>query len=332
MKHIFASLLAGSMLLAAPLSAQTLSIEGGGSASTTGLLPQAFAPYAAEAGYNLQVVLDQVLTRSIMKVAAGQLDLSVGPPTAFRAMQRGVGPYAENAEQAMELSANVRSLFAFQGSTMHPTVWADSGIETWEDIRGLRVFVGPPAGAAAAQSTGMVEAASGLVAEQDYEIVRLPWGQATQAFQDGQFDVYIAFFPIGSQSIAELGLQRQVRILGIPDDVVGSEPWAEFEQRSGVAGVTIPAGTYGDAVANGDVALHAGADSMMIVVNVDMDEQTAYDLTKAYFEALPEMMASNALLASQNPDRPFFGITARLHPGAIRYFQEVGINIPEDLM
>lgn len=333
MKHFIKPLLVGAMLAAAPAaSAETLSIEGGGAASTTGLLPQTFAPYAAKAGYDLQVVLNQVLTKSILKVAAGKLDLSVAPPPAYRAMQRGVGPYAATADQAKKLSENIRALFAFQGSTMHPTVWADSGIESWEDVKGKRVYIGPPAGAAATQSTGMVEAASGLKEGSDYEGVKLPWGQAAQGFQDGQFDMYIAFYPIGSQTITELGLQRQVRILGLPEGTLGSKDWADYEARSGVAGVTIPAETYGDAVANGGGALDVGATAMMVVANKDLDEETAYALTKSYFEALPEMKASNALLASQDESKPLFGITAKLHPGAIRYYQEAGVEIPADLM
>lgn len=333
MKHFANALIAGAMLIGATTaSAETLSIEGGGAASTTGLVPQTFAPYAAEAGYDLQVVLNQVLTKSILKVAAGKLDLSVAPPPAFRAMQRGVGPYAANADQAKELSENVRALFAFQGSTMHPTVWADSGIESWDDVRGKRVFIGPPAGAAASQSTGMVEAASGLKEGEDYEGVKLPWGQAAQGFQDGQFDVYIAFYPIGSQTMTELGLQRELRILGLPEGTLGSDAWADYEARSGVTGVTIPAGTYGDAVVNGDAAMDAAATSMMVIAHKDLDEDTAYKLTKAYFEALPEMKASNALLASQDESKPLFGITARLHPGAVRYYNEVGVQIPDSLM
>lgn len=333
MKHVFKSLLLCAVLTTTVTiaSAETLSIEGGGAASTTGLVPQSFAPYASKAGFDLQVVLNQVLTKSILKVGAGKIDLSVAPPPAFKAMQAGRGPYAKNAEQSKELSKNIRALFAFQGSTMHPTVWADSSIQNWSDIRGKRVFVGPPAGAAAGQTTGMIEAVTGFKPDIDYEVVKLPWGQATQGFQDGQFDVYIAFFPIGSQTMTQLGLQRAIRILGLPSALRDSDLWKAYEARSGVTGVTIPSNTYGKAVSNGDTALDAAATSMMVIANISMDEATAYTLTKTYFDALPEMKASNALLKSQDEMKPLFGITAKLHPGAIRYYNEQGIKIPEKL-
>lgn len=330
MKHILASLLV-ACATALPASAQTLSIEGGGSASTTGLLPQAFAPHAAAAGHDIQVVLNQTLTKSLMKVGAGQLDLAVTPPAAYRAMQRGVGPYKSSADQAKAFSEDVRALFAFQGSTMHPIVWADSGIESWEDLKGKRIFVGPPAGAAAGMTHGYIEVASGMKPDEDYEQVRLPWGQAAQGFRDGQYDMYMAYYPVGSQTITELGLQRPIRILPLPADVHSTEAWQAYGAKSGIQEANIAAGSYGDAVANGDADFVTGATSMMITANAAMDEQTAYDLTKAYMDALPEMKAANALLATQDADNVLFGITAKLHPGASRYYDEQGIAVPDAL-
>ncbi|MXW85268.1 MAG: hypothetical protein F4Z55_04890, partial [Boseongicola sp. SB0667_bin_21] len=47
---------------------------------------------------------------------------------------------------------------------------------------------------------------------------------------------------------------------------------------------------------------------------------------------LEEMRQTAATLQSIDPERPFLGANVRLHPGAVRYYQEVGIEIPERLM
>jgi len=52
--------------------AQSLSLEGGGAASLTGIVPQTYAQFAAEADISLQVVLGQTLTRAALKLAAGR--------------------------------------------------------------------------------------------------------------------------------------------------------------------------------------------------------------------------------------------------------------------
>ncbi|MEM9317865.1 MAG: TAXI family TRAP transporter solute-binding subunit [Pseudomonadota bacterium] len=311
---------------------QSLSLEGGGAASLTGIVPQTYAQFASEEGIDLQVVLGQTLTRSALKLASGRIDMAVVPPPAFGAMTRGAGPYAEQGEAAIELSANVRALFGFPGGTFHPITWADSGIESWEDLAGNRVYIGPPAGAASGQMQGLVELASGgLTADGGYEGIRAPWSAAQQAFQDGQYDVYIASAAVGSQVLNELSLQREIRILGIPEDLIGSEAHGVLLERGALTPATIPAGTY-SGMANGDSDLQAVATSMMMAVHLDMDDDTAYALTRAYWENFEAMLNANALMRSISADDPFGGMNAPLHPGAVRYYQEIGIEIPDNLM
>lgn len=312
--------------------AGTLSIEGGGTASLTGIVPQTYAQYTSAAGQDLQVVLGQTLTRSALKLAAGKIDMAVVPPPAFRAMTKGVGPYAKQAEQATGLSQNVRSLFAFPGGTFHAIAWADSGIESWADLAGKRVYIGPPAGAASAQMRGLVEQASaGLKAGDDYEGIRAPWGAAQQSFQDGQYDVYIASAAIGSQALNELSLQRAIRILGVPKDVTDGEGWKKLLIEGALTKSIVPAGTYSGVVDDTE-DLVTVATSMMMAVNKDMDDDTAYVLTKAYWENLDAMKNANALMKSINADLPLSGINAPLHPGAVRFYQETGVEIPEELL
>ena len=312
--------------------AQNLSLEGGGSASLTGIVPQTYAQFAAQADISLQVVLGQTLTRSALKLAAGRIDMAVVPPPAFRAMTKGVGPYAKNADQAKELAGNVRALFGFPGGTFHPIVWADSGIENWADVKDKRIYIGPPAGAASGQIQGLVELSTGgLTAGDGYEGIRAPWGAAQQSFQDGQYDVYVAAAAIGSQALNELSLQREIRILGIPDEQIGSEAFQNLLTAGALTQAEVPAGTY-SGMANGDESLTTVATSMMMAVNKNMSDDQAYALTKAYRDNLEAMMEANALMRSIDPADAFGGMNAPLHPGAVRYYQEVGVDIPENLM
>lgn len=314
-------------------NAQSLSLEGGGAASLTGIVPQTYAQFAAEEGLSLQVVLGQTLTRAALKLAAGRIDMAVVPPNAYRAMQRGVGPYSEQGEQAAELSGNIRALFGFPAGTFHAVTWADSGIETWEDLAGRRVYIGPPAGAASAQIQTLIELASGGLSGEngDYEGIRAPWGAAQQSFQDGQFDVYVGSVAVGSQALNELSLQREIRILGVPNSVRETGAWAEFLINQAQFESVVPAGTYSGQV-NGDADLVTTASAMMMSVTAGMDDDTAYALTRAYWENLEAMMNANALMRSIDPEKPFGGMSAQLHPGAVRYYQEVGIEIPAELM
>lgn len=324
---------AGACLMAAagPALAETYSIEGASAASLTGIVPQTLAQYTTKDGIDLQVVLGQTLTKSALKTAANRLDLAVVPPPAFAAMKKGVGPYAGQADQARKLSENVRVLFGFPGGTFHTIVWADGGIESWKDIAGKRVYIGPPAGAAGPQIVNMIKVASGYEEGKDYEGVKAPWGAAQQSFQDGQFDAYIAAAAVGQQSLNELSLQREIRILGIPEDVVASEAWTTYLEDYAVDTADIPAGTY-SGQANGDDDLQTAVTTMMVATNTELPEEAAYKITKAYWDNLEEMKAGNALMRSIDPSRPFAGVNAPLHPGALRYYREAGIEVPDRLL
>jgi len=329
----FNSLVAAAAFCIAGVSAnaQSLSLEGGGSASLTGIVPQTYAQFAADEGLSLQVVLGQTLTRSALKLAAGRIDIAVVPPGAYRTMSRGVGPYAQQGDQAKQLAPNIRALFGFPAGTFHAITWADSGIESWADVAGKRVYIGPPAGAASGQIKQLIALGSGGLTDADYEGIRAPWGAAAQSFQDGQFDVYVASAAVGSQALNELSLQREIRVLGIPEDVLGTEAWNTFLLEAAQFESTVPAGTYSGQV-NGDSDQTSSASAMMMSVHKDMSDDQAYALTKAYWTNLEAMMNANALMRSINPDLPFAGMNAKLHPGAVRYYEEAGIEVPEALL
>ncbi|MEL6204674.1 MAG: TAXI family TRAP transporter solute-binding subunit [Pseudomonadota bacterium] len=333
MNHVKALIAAaGLAAFAGAADAQSLSLEGGGAASLTGIVPQTYAQFAADEGINLQVVLGQTLTRAALKLAAGRIDMAVVPPGAYRAMSNGVGPYAEQGEQAKQMAPNVRTLFAFPAGTFHPVVWADSGIEDWGDLAGKRVYIGPPAGTASSQIQSLIELGSGgLKAGDDYEGIRAPWSAAQQSFQDGQFDVYVGSVAVGSQALNELSLQRDIRVLGISDEVRASDAWQDFLVSAAQFESVISAGSYAGQV-NGDSDQVSTASAMMMSVQASMDDDAAYALTKAYWENLEAMMNANALMKSINPEEPFAGMNAPLHPGAARYYQDVGIEIPDALM
>jgi len=303
--------------------AAKISMESGGTNSVVGMVPQAMAANWAKAGVDVQLALNQTLTRSLIKLGQGSLDSSIIPLPAYPALVRGVGPYAKMGDKAKALAPNVRSLFAFTASTYHPIVWADSGIEKWSDIKGKRVYIGPPAGAANAQMRGMVKAASGFEEGKDYQGIKAPWGVAADNFRDGQYDLYIGSYGIGSQALVEMSLSRKIRILSMPNR---NDPPANL----GMAVATIPAKTYPGLVNTGEIITWRTL--MMLAVNKDMPDAVAYKLTKAYFESIPSLKAGNAALSVLDADDAFMGLVAPLHPGAIKYYKEAGRTVPAKLM
>ena len=61
------------------------------------------------------------------------------------------------------------------------------------------------------------------------------------------------------------------------------------------------------------------------------NEQTAYDLTKAMFENLDDAHSVSAGLTPLTLENAFVSLQAPLHPGALRYYDEVGAKVPDHL-
>ncbi|MEM9840301.1 MAG: TAXI family TRAP transporter solute-binding subunit [Pseudomonadota bacterium] len=331
MKHLRIALAGGLFALASafPATAETLKAEGGSAAGLSALVPQLLSKYTADS-HEVRVNVDQTLTRAALKVATGAIDMASTPAGAFARMKVGKGPYKDLGQEAIDASANIRSLFAFAGGHVHAITYADSGIETWEDLRGKRVFIGPPAGSFSAQTSALIETITGMKANEDYEAIRLAWGAANQAFEDGKFDVFMRSGTMGSAAVDQFGSAKPFRILGIPESVIGTPAWDTYLSTPGYAADILPAGTYANQ-SNNDTDLLASAYVMFLSVHKDMDDQTAYDLTKAMFDNLEDAHSVNSGLEPLTLDNAFVSLGAPLHPGAIRFYDEAGVAIPDNL-
>ena len=308
-RHLALALVACSALGA---QAQKVSMETTAANSVVGLMPQSMAPLWAKAGVDVELAMGQTLTKSQLKIGQGTLDASVIPLPAYVSLVAGTGPYAQMGDKAKALADNVRSLWAFSASTWHVITWADGKVQNWSDLKGKRVYIGPPAGAANAQIRGLIKAASGLEEGKDYEGIKAPWGVATAGA-----------FSLGSQALVELSLSRKIRLLGLANK---EAPPAAL----GMQVNTIPPGTYPGMVNTEPVTTWQTL--MMMAVRKDLSDDLAYKLTKTYFESLPALKAGNASLAVLSADDALSGLVAPLHPGALKYYQEVGRAVPAALV
>ena len=87
--------------------------------------------------------------------------------------------------------------------------------------------------------------------------------------------------------------------------------------------VKVPAGTY----EGQEPEVTIPSITATIIVAKDLDEELVYNLTKALFEKKGEMTHAKAQVL--DPAFAVEGIPCPIHPGAAKYFTEVGVEIPE---
>jgi len=91
---------------------------------------------------------------------------------------------------------------------------------------------------------------------------------------------------------------------------------------------TIPAGTYPGQEAD----VQTIAQPNFLATSADLPEEHVYLLTKTIYENLAFLQAIHPATKAMALESAIAGLPLPLHPGAARYYQEVGIDIPERLI
>ena len=288
--------------------------------------------WSRELGITIQVNDSQTLTRSALKLGRGQLEVMPFPTSIYKFLSEGSRMYAKNLkEKAIAASKNARSLWGWKAVVFHPVTFEVDTIRTFGDIKGKRVFTGPPSGAAAVTSETMIRALTGYKANQDYTAIRLPWGGGLQAMMDGKLDLFMRPDGPGSAMIEQLGLTRKFRLLDVAD-VDSKAAWSKWLKGIGRASGTIPAGTYKGQV-NGDKDVTVGAVTFQIAINKNtIPDDMAYRMTRLTWDNLEEIHKTASTLRTIDKNAPFVGVNMPLHKGAVRYYREKGVKIPAALI
>lgn len=270
-------------------------------------------------GVDIEVSGGGAATLHMVEVARGNLDLSMVSPVVYNLMSAGTAMYA-NTPEAPELAENLRLLMWYPYGGYHFAVRADSDIQVLDDIEGATVFLGPAGGGAFNAARGWVEATTGLVEGEDYEAITSNWATGFQAFLDGKIDMYVngCLDPCGP--FIQVTETDEIRFVG-PEDHEG-EAVTKF-LGAFRAYDEIPAGLYDGQV--NDSAVMTFGTHVGIGVRADLDEETVYQITKAFWDNIGQVSSDAPWAASLDVNEaPLQLGKITLHPGAARYYKEVG--------
>lgn len=288
----------------------------------------AFANQAGKSDVEIQVNAGQTLTKSMLKGAKGEIDFFSSVPSLVNLMAGQQRMY-EKVEGAPELAKNIRAILGFKAGAYHPVTLAGSGIEDWEDIKGKTVFTGPPAGSASATSEALIKIITGYVAGDDYQAVRLSWGEGYAALADGKIDMMVRPAEIGSANIERFGLSGEFRVLSIPSGKIEDEEMQALFGRPGRGMMSFDGGVYKGQLTSGEIT--ALGFTQFVGTHAGVSEDVVYEATKAFWENLDEVHATAFFLKEVTPDSAFTSVNVPLHPGAVRYYDEAGFTVPDAL-
>ena len=226
-------------------------------------------------------------------------------------VQTDIAFYAtEGSEMFKEPIDTISALGALYPETVQLVTLADSGIKSYEDLKGKKVSVGAPGSGTYANAEQLLEI-HGLTMD-DIEAQNLDFGESADSIQSGQIDA--AFITAGypTAAVEALNATKVVSIVPVSaekaEELIAKYPYYAVD--------TIPAGTYGLAEDVPAVSVLA-----MLAVNKDLSEDLVYAMAKAIYSNTDKIShAKGALIKAETA---LDGIGIEIHPGAQKYFDEV---------
>jgi len=245
---------------------------------------------------------------NIRRLASGELDFALSNSAITYFAVRGTEGWdqAYPMRAVMTLAPNVAMFVAPAGSA----------IEGVPDLAGKRVSVGP-AGAGFEYFIRPLLAAHGVTYD-DFSPVNATQAGAVDLLTDGSVATAFLGGAVPTASITQASAVLDIRL--VPYDPAAIEQLTTdylFFRRA-----TIPAGTYRgvDEDFNG---LDVG--SMHLITSAGTDEELVYQATKALYENREAVVSRHAAGRAINPNNVVRNTGTEFHPGAVRYYEEIGI-------
>jgi TRAP transporter TAXI family solute receptor len=159
-----------------------------------------------------------------------------------------------------------------------------------------------------------------------FNLAYLGYGGSANALQNGSIDGMNipAGMPVSAVTRAFATLDKDIQILNFTD-----EQREQVNQKFALwSKFVIPANTY----PGQEKAVNTIAQPNFLAVREDITENDVYLLTKTIYENLSFLNGIHKSTKAMAIEKAIAGLPLPLHPGAARYYEEVGITIPAHLI
>ena len=189
----------------------------------------------------------------------------------------------------------------------------ETGIESIKDFAGRSISIG-------AAGSGVYQSVLDFLSYSDMSLDDiapnyLSFAESSDAIKNNQIDAAFITAGLPNSAIQDLASVRDIELLSLEDAVIeklcADKPYVPY---------TVPAGTY-----NGqDKDATTVAINSVLLASAELDEDTVYAITKAIYEQTAQMTHSAASYIKL--ESAVDGIPVEmLHPGAAKYYREMGI-------
>jgi TRAP transporter TAXI family solute receptor len=189
----------------------------------------------------------------------------------------------------------------------------DSKIKTLADLKGKGLSVGAAKSGTELNTRALFKAA-GMSYKDLGKIEYLPYAESVELIKNRQLDATLQSAGLGVASLKDLSTSLDIVVVSVPAEIV-KKMGAPF------VAAKIPANTYKGQTEDVNTASVIN----YLVTRKDVSEATAYQMTKLFYESLPEMIASHSAAKDISLENAAKNSPVPLHPGAAKYYKEKGL-------
>lgn len=245
-------------------------------------------------------------------IQAGEMDLGIAMNNVAAAAQEGTGAFSVPLTNVKAIGVVYNEVYQIVANA------ASTDAETVEDLKGLKIAVGP-AGSGTVVLTEQIFEAAGVDINKDIERQSDSFGDAATKMQDGHIDAACNTLAVPASAIVEMTTSMDLKYINISDEILEQLP-SYFTRK------VIPAGTYPKQEKDCETVTCKAA----LYCSADLDEETVYQITKAFYTSGEEIAAAHENGKEINVETCLEGITTPIHPGAAKYYKELGMEVPDN--
>lgn len=298
----------------------TLLIGSGGTlgnyASVSRAISRVVNEHQSDGAFRLRPEQTVGAVENIDAVLAGEVTFGITQADREYQATQGLGAWKGKGPQG-----DLRSMFSLYSESITLVASRESGIETLGDVLGKRVDLGHVDSGSRQNAIDVLEAA-GIDWQKDLLSTGDPPDERSQKYLHSELDAF--FTTVGHPSMdikfAVNSLPR-ARIVPLADlnDLLERSPYYSKSR--------IPVSLY-PGIEN-DTDIETIGVKAVLLTSSSVSEEVVYEVTRAVFEGIDSLRRFDPVLDAISTKGMLEGITAPLHPGARRYYEEIGLLTSE---
>ena len=230
------------------------------------------------------------------------------PPVLIKLARGGKAMFKDKTNPRFD---DVKALFPIPSLTMHFVMSESSGVTDFAGMEGKTILIGK--GSFGAKEGTKYLTLFGL--EGKVTLAEVELSNAVSALKNGQIDGFVTAGSFPAPNVIEAAASAGAKVVSLNDEQV---------KASKRTRLVIPAGTY----AGQKEDIITTSLPVVAFTTTDMDDETAYNLTKTYWENKKALGTAAKWWNGVSLDM-LSNILTDIHPGAKRYYREVGASLAD---